>query len=157
MTSFETAGIYAVLVVAVISLVYAYSLFRNVMSEGKGTDAMIRIWTAVKEGADAYLGQQLRTIVPFVGILMFALFASVWMALAHAEAVAMFGDNARITIAFGRAGGFVLGAIFSLIVGQLGMRMAVQGNLRVAAASMRKFGYARAAYRLPLGHRHRAC
>ena len=102
LTSFETAGIYAVLVVAVISLVYAYSLFRNVMSEGKGTDDMIRVWTAVKEGADAYLGRQLRTIVPFIGILVFALFASVWISKPTPEAVAMFGDSARITIAFGR-------------------------------------------------------
>ena len=61
----------------------------------------------------------------------------------------MFGEqNARITIAFGRAIAFILGASFSLIVGQLGMRMAVQGNIRVAAASMRDFGDAlRIAYR----------
>ncbi len=138
LTSFEIAGIASVLVIAVISLLYAYSLFRNVMSEGKGTDAMIRVWTAVKEGADAYLGQQLRTILPFVGILMFALFGSVWIAKPTPEALDMFGDNARIVIAFGRAAAFILGASFSLIVGQLGMRMAVQGNIRVAAASMGK-------------------
>ncbi len=60
LTSFESAAIYAVLVVALLSLIYAYLLFRNVMAEGKGTEAMIRVWTAVKEGADAYLGQQLR-------------------------------------------------------------------------------------------------
>ena len=60
----------------------------------------------------------------------------------------MYGDNARIVIAFGRAGAFILGATFSLLVGQLGMRMAVQGNIRVAAASMNNFGDAlRIAYR----------
>ena len=43
---------------------------------------------------------------------------------------------------------FILGAAFSLMVGQFGMRMAVQGNIRVAAASMRNFGDAlRIAYR----------
>ena len=148
LTSFESAAIYAVLVIAVLSLVYAYLLFRNVMAESKGTSEMIRVWTAVKEGADAYLGQQLRTILPFVGILVFALFGSVWIAQPTPEAVEMFGDNARITIAIGRAIAFVLGASFSLIVGQLGMRMAVQGNIRVAAASMNNFGDAlRIAYR----------
>ena len=80
LTSFETAAIYAVLVIAVISLVYAYLLYRNVMAESKGTERMIQVWTAVKEGADAYLGQQLRTILPFIGLLVFALFASVWIA-----------------------------------------------------------------------------
>jgi K(+)-stimulated pyrophosphate-energized sodium pump len=47
-----------------------------------------------------------------------------------------------------RALAFVLGATFSLLVGQLGMRMAVQGNVRVAAASRRSFGDSlRIAYR----------
>jgi K(+)-stimulated pyrophosphate-energized sodium pump len=41
-----------------------------------------------------------------------------------------------------------MGATFSLLVGQLGMRMAVQGNVRVAAASRRSFGDSlRIAYR----------
>ena len=37
LTSFETMAIYAVLVIAVLSLVYAYLLYRNVMAEDKGT------------------------------------------------------------------------------------------------------------------------
>ncbi len=149
LSDFETAAIYAVLVIAVISLVYAYLLYRNVMAESKGTEKMIQVWTPVKEGADAYLGQQLRTILPFMAVLVFALFASVWIAQPTAEARAMFGEqNARTTIAIGRAIAFILGASFSLMVGQLGMRMAVQGNIRVAAASMRDFGDAlRIAYR----------
>jgi K(+)-stimulated pyrophosphate-energized sodium pump len=148
LTSFETSAIYAVLVIAVLSLVYAYLLFRNVMAEDKGNARMIQVWTAVKDGADAYLGQQLKTILPFVGVLVFALFASVWIAQPTPEAREMFGENARIVIAIGRAVAFVLGALFSLTVGQLGMRMAVQGNIRVAAASMRNFGDAlRIAYR----------
>jgi K(+)-stimulated pyrophosphate-energized sodium pump len=148
LTSFERTAILGVLVVATISLLYALWLYRNVMKEDKGTPEMIRIWTAIKDGADAYLGKQLRTILPFIGVLVFALFASVWIAPPTPEAVAMFGENARIVIAFGRAGAFVLGATFSLLVGQLGMRMAVQGNIRVAAASMHNFGDAlRIAYR----------
>ena len=148
LTPFETTAIYGVLVVAIISLLYALWLRRDVMSEDKGTEAMIRIWTAIKDGADAYLSQQLRTILPFIVILMFALFASVWIAPPSPAAIQMYGENARIVIAFGRAIAFILGATFSLLVGQLGMRMAVQGNIRVAAASMHDFGDAlRIAYR----------
>jgi len=148
LTSFELTAIYGVLVVATISLIYAFLLFRNVMAEDKGTPAMVRIWTAIKDGADAYLGRQLRTILPFIGALVFVLFASVWIAKPTPEATDMFGNNARIVIAFGRAAAFILGASFSLIVGQLGMRMAGQGNIRVAAASMHDFGDAlRIAYR----------
>ena len=148
LTSFERSAILGVLVVAVCSLIYAYLLYRNVMAEDKGTPEMIRIWSAIKEGADAYLTRQLGTILPFMAILVFALFASVWIATPSPEAQEMFGDRARIIIAFGRAGAFILGASFSLLVGQLGMRMAVQGNIRVAAASMHDFGDAlRIAYR----------
>ncbi len=148
LTAFEQTAIYGVLVVAILSLLYAWWLRRNVMAEDKGSEAMIRIWTAIKDGADAYLTQQLRTILPFIGALIFVLFFSVWIAPPSPAAQQMFGDNARLVIAIGRAAAFILGASFSLMVGQLGMRMAVQGNIRVASASMRTLGDAlRIAYR----------
>jgi K(+)-stimulated pyrophosphate-energized sodium pump len=51
-------------------------------------------------------------------------------------------------IGFGRAIGFVMGSVFSLLVGQIGMRMAVQGNVRVASAARFSFGDSlRIAYR----------
>jgi len=60
-------------------------------------------------------------------------------------------DTARTSIAFGRAGAFLMGALFSAAVGFVGMNMAVQGNVRVAAAAVDpKRGYAdalRIAYR----------
>ncbi len=77
LTAFEQTAIYGVLVVAILSLLYAWWLRRNVMAEDKGSEAMIRIWTAIKDGADAYLTQQLRTILPFIGVLIFVLFFSV--------------------------------------------------------------------------------
>jgi len=148
LTAFESTAIHAVLVVAVLSLLYAWWLRRDVMAEDKGTEAMIRIWTAIKDGADAYLNQQLRTILPFVGILVVVLFFSVWIAPPSPAAQEMFKENARLVIAIGRAIAFILGASFSLLVGQLGMRMAVQGNIRVASASLRTLGDAlRIAYR----------
>jgi K(+)-stimulated pyrophosphate-energized sodium pump len=60
-------------------------------------------------------------------------------------------DAARTSTAFGRAGAFLMGAVFSATVGFIGMNMAVQGNVRVAAAAVDpKRGYAdalRIAYR----------
>ena len=100
LTPFETTAIYGVLVVAIISLLYALWLRRDVMSEDKGTEAMIRIWTAIKDGADAYLNQQLRTILPFIVILTFALFASVWIAPPSPAAIKMYGESARIVKRF---------------------------------------------------------
>jgi len=60
-------------------------------------------------------------------------------------------DAARTNTAIGRAGAFLMGAVFSAAVGFIGMNMAVQGNVRVAAAAVDpKRGYAdalRIAYR----------
>ena len=54
----------------------------------------------------------------------------------------------KLIIGFARALAFVMGAGFSLTVGQIGMRMAIEGNVRVAAASKKSFGDAlRIAYR----------
>ena len=148
LTQLEIVGIWTVIVVAIISLIYAELLRRNVMAEDKGTPIMQKIWNGIKAGADTYLSRQARTILPFMGILVFVLFGSAWISPTTPEAQEMFGEGARVWIAFGRAGAFILGASFSLIVGQLGMRMAVQGNIRVASASTRNFGDAlRIAYR----------
>jgi K(+)-stimulated pyrophosphate-energized sodium pump len=57
-------------------------------------------------------------------------------------------NTVRLWIGIARALAFVMGAGFSLTVGQIGMRMAVEGNVRVASASKRSFGEAlRIAYR----------
>ncbi len=54
-------------------------------------------------------------------------------------------DAARNNTAIGRAGAFLMGAVFSALVGFVGMNMAVQGNVRVAAAAVdAKRGYAEA-------------
>ena len=148
MTPFELYAIWAVLGVAFLGLAYAIFLRQQVLREDKGTAKMGEVWEAIKLGADAYLNQQLKTILPFIGLLVIALFFSVWIVNPTPEAQEMFGANARITIAFGRAIAFLMGAGFSLIVGQIGMRMAVQGNVRVAAAARESFGEAlRIAYR----------
>jgi K(+)-stimulated pyrophosphate-energized sodium pump len=60
-------------------------------------------------------------------------------------------DAARTSTAIGRAGAFLMGAVFSASVGFIGMNMAVQGSVRTSAAAVDpKRGYAdalRIAYR----------
>ncbi len=103
---------------------------------------MQEVWNSIRIGADAYLGKQLRSILPLIGILAVAMFFTVYVVAPTPEALERFGDNAHIIVAVGRMLAFVLGASFSLIVGQYGMRMAVQANVRVASASRRSFGEA---------------
>ena len=125
MTTFETIAIWSVVGVAILGLAYAIFLRRQILREDKGTQEMQDVWQNIKEGADAYLNRQLRTILPFIGLLIVALFFSVWIVNPTPEAQEEFGANARLYIAFGRSIAFALGAGFSLAVGQIGMRMAV--------------------------------
>ena len=149
---FEQWAIWGVLGIALLGLLYALFLRRQILAEYKGDDRMLAVWGSIREGADAYLRRQLFTILPLIGLLTFALFFSVYIVPPSEDAMARFAGQSESTVRFligiGRACAFVMGAIFSLLVGQLGMRMAVQGNVRVAAAARRSFGDAlRIAYR----------
>jgi K(+)-stimulated pyrophosphate-energized sodium pump len=142
LTAFERIVPFLVIGVAIISLAYAWWLRSGVLKKDQGTAKMQEVWNAIRVGADAYLGRQLRSILPLIAVLAVAMFLSVAVVKPSSEASELFGDSATIIVAIGRTVAFVLGASFSLIVGQYGMRMAVQANVRVASASRRSFNEA---------------
>src|SRR5512139_3744957 len=143
LNSFEQIAICGVMLTAFISLWYAWMLRKVVLKKDKGTPKMQEIWNAIRLGADSYLKTQLKKILPIIGGLTVALFLSVYVVPASREAVAEFGQkNAQIIVAIGRTIAFIMGASFSLLVGQLGMRMAIQANVRAAAAARRGFNEA---------------
>jgi K(+)-stimulated pyrophosphate-energized sodium pump len=176
LTTLEEVAIWAVFGVAILGLLYAVFLRSQILREDKGTEKMQEVWGAIKDGADAYLKKQFRSILPLIIILAFALFFSVYIVPPTPEAsewhcaaiqniegeaaieqcvaamtptgnAAAYGQ-VQLLIGLARAFAFVMGAGFSLAVGQIGMRMAVEGNVRVASASRRSFGDAlRIAYR----------
>ena len=149
---FEALAIWGVLGVAIIGLLYAIFLRRQILREDTGTPRMRAVWNSIREGAEAYLSQQLSSILPMIAILTVALFLSVYIVPPTPEALERFSTfdeaSVRLIIGLGRALGFVMGAGFSLTVGQIGMRMAVQSNVRVASAARTSFGDSlRIAYR----------
>ena len=149
---YEAVAIWAVFGVAILGLLYAVLLRSQILREDKGTAKMQEVWGAIKDGANAYLGSQLRSILPMIGILTIALFLSVYVVPPSPEAQERFkgmaDEQIKLIIGIARAVAFIMGASFSLTVGQIGMRMAVEGNIRVASASRRSFGDAlRIAYR----------
>ncbi|MDD2923451.1 MAG: sodium/proton-translocating pyrophosphatase, partial [Anaerolineales bacterium] len=149
---FEAVAIWVVFGVAIIGLLYAVFLRSQILREDKGTEKMQEVWNAIKDGADAYLRKQFKSILPLIGVLTIALFLSVYVVPPSPEAQERFHGMAdsqiKLIIGIARALAFVMGAGFSLTVGQLGMRMAIEGNVRVAAASKKSFGDAlRIAYR----------
>jgi len=143
LNSFEQIAIMCVLSTAFFSLWYAWMLRKIVLRKDKGTEKMQEVWNAIRVGADSYLNRQLRKILPLIGVLTVALFLSVYIVPPSHEAVAEFGEkSAQIIVAFGRTIAFIMGATFSLLVGQLGMRMAIQANVRAASAARRGFNEA---------------
>ncbi|MEW6651642.1 MAG: sodium-translocating pyrophosphatase, partial [Chloroflexota bacterium] len=142
-TPFEQIAVLSVLVVAFFSLLYAWLLRNTVLKKDKGTEKMQEVWDAIRQGADGYLQRQLKTILPAIALLTIALFLSVVVVDPSLEAKEEFGHlgetNVMLIVAFGRTIAFIMGASFSLIVGQIGMRMAIQASVRAASAARRSF------------------
>lgn len=152
LTSFEVLATWLILGIAFLGLLYALFLRKQILAEDKGTAKMQEVWEAIRQGANAYLTRQLRTILPFIVVLTIALFLSVYIVPPTEFSLEVFAGYSegtiRMIVGIGRAVAFVMGAGFSLAVGQLGMRMAVEGNVRVAAAARTSFKDAlRIAYR----------
>lgn len=133
----EQIFVIGVLITAFISLLYAWLLRGNVLNKDKGTAKMQEVWNAIREGADSYLRSQLKTILPGIALLTIAMFLSVYIVPPSKEALHEFPNNTSLIIAVGRTIAFIMGASFSLLVGQLGMRMAIQANVRAASAAKR--------------------
>lgn len=81
--------------------------------------------------------------MPAIALLTIALFLSVAIVEPTPEATREFGylgeRNVVLIVAVGRTVAFIMGATFSLLVGQLGMRMAIQASVRAASAARRSF------------------
>ena len=127
----EKMALWVVLGVAFAGLGYALLLVGQVKNADQGTQKMKKVADAVREGAKAYLGQQFSKIVILIGVLTVLLFLT---RLAGTKSADMY------PVAFGRAGAFLMGSLFSFAVGYVGMMFATLGNLRVAAAARTSFG-----------------
>ncbi len=130
----EIVCLLSVLGVAVAGLLYALALVRQVRRADRGTPRMQEVAAAVREGANAYLKAQFRRIGPLIVLITVLLFLTY--------------TGAEPAFRWGRAGAFIVGALFSWLVGFVGMRLATTGNLRVAAAATRSYGEA-----MQLGYR----
>ncbi|KKS79294.1 MAG: K(+)-insensitive pyrophosphate-energized proton pump [Candidatus Beckwithbacteria bacterium GW2011_GWA2_43_10] len=96
---------------ALIALAYGLILSKQVLSEDPGEAKLQAIGKAIKDGAMAYLARQFKVIVPIMLILALAI---------------GFG------LGISQAATFILGALFSAIIGYFGMWIAVHANVRTA-------------------------
>jgi K(+)-stimulated pyrophosphate-energized sodium pump len=148
--AFEQAAVWMVLGISVLGIVYAFILRGQILAQDKGTAKMQEVWGFIKSGANAYLSQQFRTIAILIAILTFVLAASVFVIPPTSEAVERFGSQeaAILWVSIGRAVAFLMGSLFSYAVGYVGMNVAVEANVRVAAAARKGYNPAlQVAYR----------
>jgi K(+)-stimulated pyrophosphate-energized sodium pump len=96
---------------AIIALTYGLILSKKVLAEDPGSPQLQAIGKAIKDGAMAYLNRQFKVILPIMLILALAI---------------GFG------LGIGQAATFILGALFSALIGYFGMWIAVHANVRTA-------------------------
>jgi K(+)-stimulated pyrophosphate-energized sodium pump len=114
-----------VLVAGLLAVAFAAYLARDVLSRDRGTSAMQDVAGMIFEGAMAFLNRQYRTIA------LLAIVAAILIGL-------LLGVLSGSTeLAIKTSIGFLLGAFCSGLAGFIGMYVAVQANLRTAAAAQR--------------------
>ena len=110
-----------ILAISIFSLFVAWLFARQVLAADTGTPAMREISNAIKEGAEAFLRRQYKTIYALsviVAVIIFVLY--------------MRGDP---SLAWKTTVGFLAGAICSGLAGFVGMFVSIRANIRTASAA----------------------
>ncbi|MFA4880725.1 MAG: sodium-translocating pyrophosphatase [Candidatus Doudnabacteria bacterium] len=101
-------------IIAFLGLLFALFLAVKILRQDAGTEKMREISAAIHEGAMAFLHKEYKILAVFVLVFGFVLY---------------------IVLGYKTAGAFLLGAIFSALVGNIGMRIATRANVRTAQAA----------------------
>jgi K(+)-stimulated pyrophosphate-energized sodium pump len=120
-----------VVLISVFSLGVALQLARGVLTADDGTPPMRAIADAIKEGAEAFLRRQNRTIF-IIGLwvagLIFVLYAAVRPTTPNDPA-------GPLAMAVATTLSFAFGALCSGVAGYVGMFVSIRANLRTASAA----------------------
>ena len=122
-----------ILGISVIGLLFAVYLIRDVMKRDTGTDKMREISDAIKQGAEAFLRRQNRTII----YLAIALAALIYILYAFVRAHQEHDPAGQMQLALWTTISFLFGAASSVAAGYMGMWVAIRANIRTAAGAMR--------------------
>jgi len=120
-----------VLAISLLSLAVAFFLARQVLAADRGKPEMEAIAAAIREGAEAFLSRQYRTIAG-LSVVAAALIFGFYYFNRNVPNIAEMGQGtaAKVTLSF------ITGALCSAIAGYVGMFVSIRANLRTAAAAM---------------------
>ena len=120
-----------VLAISLLSLAVAFFLARQVLAADRGKPEMEAIAAAIREGAEAFLSRQYRTIGGLSVVAAAVIFGFYYLNRSVPNIAEMGrGTAVKVTLSF------VVGALCSAIAGYIGMFVSIRANLRTAAAAM---------------------
>jgi len=109
-------------IAGIIALLTSFAAAYSTLRKPEGSEKMVSISKAIREGASAYLNRQLKTISAFAVVLLILFFVLYWW---------LHGINAAVQIDIS----FAVGAIASYLTAYLGMNVAVRANVRSAKSA----------------------
>ncbi len=115
--------LYLVIAISLLSLLVAFGFARYVLGNDTGTPQMRKISDAIRQGAEAFLHRQYRTIISLAVVLAIVIYLGYFFGKGNASLAV------RMTISF------VVGALCSLAAGFCGMWVSIRSNIRVASAA----------------------
>ncbi|MBP6875318.1 MAG: sodium-translocating pyrophosphatase [Candidatus Eisenbacteria bacterium] len=118
---------------SVFGLLFAAYLARWVLRHSTGSSPMQRISNAIKEGAEAFLRRQNRTILLLAGLFAVVLFIGYAFLRGHRDFDPV---SSGVTLAFWITLSFVFGAACSVFAGYVGMWISIRSNIRTATAAL---------------------
>ena len=107
----QLIALFAAPIIALFALGYGIYLTKSVLKDSEGSEKLQQIGRAVREGAMSYLKKQFSVVFPIMAVLAVIIF---------------------FTLGKGIAVTFLMGAIFSALIGYFGMWIAVRANVRTA-------------------------
>ncbi len=122
-----------ILIISAFGLVWAWYLARWVLKRDTGSQAMQAISNAIKEGAEAFLRRQNRTIILLAVLFAIILFIGYGFIRSHHDFDPV---GSSLELALWITLSFIFGALCSVFAGYVGMWVSIRSNIRTATAAL---------------------
>jgi K(+)-stimulated pyrophosphate-energized sodium pump len=119
--------------ISVLGLLFAVYLIRDVLRRDTGTAKMQEISNAIKQGAEAFMRRQNRTII----MLAIALAFLIYILYAFVRTPNINDPATASDLALWTTLSFLFGAACSVAAGYMGMWVAIRSNIRTAAGAIK--------------------